>query len=420
MTNISHIDAARVSKEKVSNSEIVDMLLKNPLKSIGAIQFNSRTELVSVTGNLVSSIDTDILEATVSVFLLRWFDVVGQKAKNLFKTALHQIKLDQNRRVHDVQSIAYSDEGVMAWVILDRPSRPVTIEDLPEFKLFLGQTTPESQKAIVMWLGSLLDPNSSRRQYLHLQGAGGEGKGTLIESLQTAFVNRAISISAAQINRPHFGVELEGMRLYIFGDENNSTFFSNGTFKGMTGDDYMSVNPKNKDVRTIKLTGKALVCSNSLMQLEDNFADRSRAIPINLSNTKKPLGWRDGFIAKALGMLLFCHSEYLKELAINPGIQQELPTVLENVNSAVDRKIEAYIDVFNDCFSIESGYKTLRSALNKTIIERCPGEKPSVIRQIMAAYLTSKGVIAKNTNGGNYYYVGLRQLAGETSSKGLG
>lgn len=387
-------------RQRYDNSEMVDLILTNPLKDVRVLKTTDASTLIIKEGNLISSFNYPKMIDEVDVFNLKYFDLTGASSANLFKAAIAKIKTDKERQVvEEVKAISYEEDNVLAWVIVKKKKTPLSLTDLPEFKLFLEQTDEASARSIILWIGSLMDPESNRRQYLHLWGSGEEGKSTLTEALTKAFNGQTVNVTARQLQSTHFGTELEGKRLYMFNDENNTSFFSSGPFKHITGDSSMDVNEKYQAVRSIKLTGKTIICSNAKMELTNSKADSSRAISIELTGKDKPHTWKAGFLDKAVEMVLFCYQEYKKALILSPELRQHLPSNKDNIKAAVERKLTAIIDIYNDNFCFEKGSLLKRSEVMEVFMGCLQRERPAIIRKQVAEYLEVLEIYPKLRNG---------------------
>lgn len=395
---------AAEKKEKVSNSEVIDLLVNTVLQEVVVLTANGMSDLVIRRNNNITPFPYAQMEAAVDTFLLKNFDMIGQNARSVYRTALSMIKTNSARHVtEEVLPIAFKSDNVPAWIVVDNDKAPIKLSDLAEFQLFLDQTSPVEQQSIIMWIGSLLDSTSNRRQYLHLYGDGAEGKSTLIEALNIAFAGQTVGVTARQLQSAHFGPELEGKRLYIFSDENNSTFFSSGAFKSLTGDNNMTVNPKGQPVRTIRLIGKAVVCSNNEAQIEDNHADKTRIISVKLTNKPKSVDWYDNFIAKSVELVLYCHQEYVKAIKNNPELHKTLPSSGVNTASAVNKKSEYLEDIFADNFVFAEECVIKRSTANKVFSDNYKGAPDMVVRREVGVYLARQGIAVVMRNGIAYY-----------------
>ena len=326
-------------------------------------------------------------------------------------------KASKSQIIHpkDVKAVAFKSDPSKAWTRLQfdlNQIQNLNISQLPEFEEFVN-LAGNGKDALILWLGSLLDDESSRQQYLHLQGAGGEGKSTLTEAIQKVFGDRCISLSARRLKDNHFGTELEGARLAIFKDENNPSFVQSGEFKEMTGEDTITVNPKYKDPRNIYLSHKTMITSNSKPIISDEEADKRRLLSIVLDSpqiSNRSTGWRDQFIASGEKILAYCHYKYLQELKTNPDIKRTIPCPQETLNAAVDRSTQDLKDALESLFDIGqfvpkkiTDAKVKRGELHSAVAKKLGRKVNTMLANEIAAELEKMGVKKVRHGGANYY-----------------
>lgn len=383
---------------------MVNLLISEQLADIRYIKHDESSTLIRLNGCLATPFKQEHAYDAAAELLLSKYGLIASRAKGIFEAALMRIKANKDLEITPPKSVAFEGDGQIAWVILER--KTIQLTDIPEFELFLSQTDEQSQRSLVLFLGSLLDDNSSRKQYLHLFGHGGEGKSTLLDAITKAFKGRAVGLTASRLQGSHFGSELEGNRLYLFCDENNSGFFSSGNFKSLTGDNSLTINPKFEKPRTITLTGKVVVCSNAQIEIQDNHADRSRIISIELENKEKELGWHKGFLDKGLDMLLYCYQEYLDAVKATPSIRNIIPCNQANTQRAIERKTESLEDIFNDHFEVEASGKIKRSDVMKVFSSNYNNILNNRARDEIKRFLASKDIQEVKNN--DWYFYGIQ------------
>ncbi len=131
--------------------------------------------------------------------------------------------------------------------------------------------------AFMAWVGSLLDMNSGRSQYVYLYGEGGTGKGRIAAFLKRLFGDAYGSPDPTHRNQ-FWTAQLVGKRLICFADLDSSKFLNSGSFKTLTGEDAICVEPKGQPAYTTSLQCKFLILSNNKPSLKDDAANRRRAI----------------------------------------------------------------------------------------------------------------------------------------------
>lgn len=140
----------------------------------------------------------------------------------------------------------------------------------------MGRTS--NSDALMAWIGSLFDPNSSRQQYVWIHGHGLNGKGSLSRVLMRIFGSAASAEEVPAKDNRFWTRGLLGKRLVVFPDCNNYGFPSTGLFKTITGGDPIRVEEKNGPTYSIIPTAKILFLSNNKPSISTSSADLRRAI----------------------------------------------------------------------------------------------------------------------------------------------
>lgn len=168
--------------------------------------------------------------------------------------------------------------------------------------------------AVMIWIGSLLDPASDRQQYVWLYGDGNDGKGALMRFLHKCFR------SAAQFQQglpdpksnKHWALPFVNKRLMMFPDFDDYANIKKGFFKSLTGDDAIYVDPKGKVGFSVKLNCKLLFASQLMPSLTSRHADLRRILFAEMKTTRavdpdyeKKL-WAEGadFLSKCYNLYL--------------------------------------------------------------------------------------------------------------------
>lgn len=149
--------------------------------------------------------------------------------------------------------------------------------ETPYFDSILSRC--DNPEPLMAWIGSLFDEEASRTQYCWLYGEGDNGKGRLLSFLYNIFGRSACSTQAPNKMREHFwAYEIFGKRFVCFGDEDNPAFVSTGTFKSITGDDYVRIEGKGMPAMSVKMKCKFIFSSNKIPKMDDTLANRKRAM----------------------------------------------------------------------------------------------------------------------------------------------
>lgn len=313
--------------------------------------------------------------------------------------------------IEDIAPVALKDDPQLAWNRLPFTSEDIhkiTLEDIPEFKHFLG-LCEQSADSLVLWTGSLLDPKSSRTQYLHIQSDGGNGKSTFLESLKRVFsADKVIAVDSSLFNDQYFGEALEGARILAFPDENNTSFFSSGKFKRFTGEDGVTINPKYKSTRNIKFTHKTIVLSNHDVQITSSEADVRRLVSVAMTRDSETGGhrsWYEGLKNSGEKILAYCYARYLEAVAKDPSVRSFIPVNKDLVKKAIARKYSEYLDALYDGYeySPNENDKQLKSEVHKHVSAELGEKRTKVFLSTVKEALAGIGVTETTSKGMSYY-----------------
>ena len=256
-----------------------------------------------------------------------------------------QSNKDRCRSLAQVAAVAFADEADVLtfkrFAFSRAEAASISLDSLPEFKFILSLASDPA--GLTLWIGSLLDWTSARVQYLHWYGGGGNGKSTLFSAIQQALGSRIVTrADVSDILSPHWGQQLVGARLLIVPDTNSTRAFSTGKWKALTGEDYLTINPKNRPHREIKLTQKIAVISNNKVAINGSAADSRRLLPI--SSRPDPDGdvphkwWYQGLMSSGERILLYCYNEWAKAVAEKPELRAGIPAQEEALAEAVEER----------------------------------------------------------------------------------
>jgi len=134
--------------------------------------------------------------------------------------------------------------------------------------------------ALKAFIGSLLDEESNRQQYVWIFGEGRNGKGSLLNFLSRTLGNsyRPESSHLAFADK-FWNTKLIGTRLMAFEDCNTPKVVNDGTFKMLTGGvDKVAVEFKGKTDFLQKINTKFIFCSNERPAAQRSDANLRRAI----------------------------------------------------------------------------------------------------------------------------------------------
>ena len=188
--------------------------------------------------------------------------------------------------------------------------------DCPLFKKFLLDSMGGNKEQVALlqeMLGYFLIPVNSAQKCFVIVGAAGAGKSVLLRVLNELLLGKenVSNVSWQALNERFKTAELFGKLANIFADLPTKNIDDNGIFKALVGEDYLTVEKKNKDPFSFQSNARLLFSCNSIPK---NYGDRSdgfyrRLIIVRFGHTV-PVEQRDPhlldkFRAEADGIFLF-------------------------------------------------------------------------------------------------------------------
>jgi phage/plasmid-associated DNA primase len=268
-----------------------------------------------------------------------------------------------------------------------------------------------------IFLGSILDPESDKTQYLYIWAKGGDGKSTFTETLHSVLAS-AMYVTSGTTYRSQFGkAAIEGKRLIIFQEEKNSDFLSSSEFKELTGDQVIEVQRKYHDNYQVNVLCKIIVISNDPPFLNGGRADMRRIIPVRLQGipegTKIDTQFKHELKQEAHDVLRYCWHKYQAWKTANPyGEQLGDTELLKKIgNTSVEQLALGFIDAMFEkantgdtpnCMTME----TFQSALNNFSVAR-PWMRSRVQSLLEEKFDTAPGSVGI----GAYGYAGVRLVS---------
>lgn len=208
--------------------------------------------------------------------------------------------------------------------------------DCPRFKQFLLESMggDEAQVALIQEiLGYFLLPVNYAQKCFVIVGAAGAGKSVLLRVLNDILLGKknVSNVSWQALNERFKTAELFGKLANIFADLPTKNIDDNGIFKALVGEDYLTVEKKNRNPFSFQCTARLLFSCNSIPK---NYGDRSegfyrRLIILRFNNSvptdKRDPNLLDKFRSEANGIFLFA-LEGLKRLMRNNYVFSETDT----------------------------------------------------------------------------------------------
>lgn len=197
----------------------------------------------------------------------------------------------------------------------------------PRFLKFLEESMGGDMEQVALiqeMLGYFLIPVNSAQKCFVIVGVGGAGKSVLLRVLNDILLGKqnVSNVSWQALNERFKTAELFGKLANIFADLPTKYIDDNGIFKALVGEDYLTVEKKNKNPFSFQSSARLLFSCNCIPK---NYGDRSegfyrRLIIMRFNNSVSPDKRDPNLIEKfrmeADGIFLFA-LEGLKRLMRN-------------------------------------------------------------------------------------------------------
>ena len=167
--------------------------------------------------------------------------------------------------------------------------------DCPRFKKFLTESMGGDMAQVALlqeMLGYFLIPVNSAQKCFVIVGVASAGKSVLLRVLNDVLLGKqnVSNVSWQALNERFKTAELFGKLANIFADLPTKNIDDNGIFKALVGEDYLTVEKKNKNPFSFQSTARLLFSCNSIPK---NYGDKSegfyrRLIIIRFNHTVPP------------------------------------------------------------------------------------------------------------------------------------
>ena len=149
--------------------------------------------------------------------------------------------------------------------------------DCPRFRQFLAESMDGDAAQVALlqeMLGYCLIPINSAQKCFVIVGAAGAGKSVLLRVLNDILLGKqnVSNVSWQALNERFKTAELFGKLANILADLPTKNIDDNGIFKALVGEDYLTVEKKNRDPFSFQSTAKLIFSCNSIPK---NYGDRS-------------------------------------------------------------------------------------------------------------------------------------------------
>lgn len=281
--------------------------------------------------------------------------------------------------------------------------------DCPRFKQFLYESMGgdmDQVRLIQEMLGYFLIPVNSAQKCFVIVGVGSAGKSVLLRLINDVLLGKenVSNVSWQALNERFKPAELFGKLANIFADLPTRTIDDNGIFKALVGEDYLTVEKKNRDPFSFQSTARLLFSCNSIPK---NYGDRSegfyRRLIIIRFNHAVPPDKRDPdllekFRAEADGIFLYA-LEGLRRLMNNHYVFSETKTNADELQQYREDSDSVLSFVKEYCIVTGSDTDSVGSTelfnTYKRYCEECglkPYSQKSFIQQLMSSFDIERGV----------------------------
>ena len=149
--------------------------------------------------------------------------------------------------------------------------------DCPLFKKFLAESMGGDMEQVGLiqeMLGYFLIPVNSAQKCFVIVGVASAGKSVLLRVLNDVLLGKqnVSNVSWQALNERFKTAELFGKLANIFADLPTKNIDDNGIFKALVGEDYLTVEKKNKNPFSFQSSARLLFYCNSIPK---NYGDRS-------------------------------------------------------------------------------------------------------------------------------------------------
>ncbi|MBQ6089434.1 MAG: DNA primase, partial [Firmicutes bacterium] len=281
--------------------------------------------------------------------------------------------------------------------------------DCPLFKKFLKESMGGNMEQVILIqeiMGYFLIPVNSAQKCFLIVGAAGAGKSVLLRVLNELLLGKenVSNVSWQALNERFKPAELFGKLANIFADLPTKNIDDNGIFKALVGEDFLTVEKKNKNPFSFQSTARLLFSCNSIPK---NYGDRSegfyrRLIIIRFKHTvpkeKRDPSLLDKFRDETDGIFMFA-LEGLKRLMAN---NYQFSETQENIDELEQYREESdsVLSFARECAELGDDYEVGSTEMfnaYKAYCEEC-GMKPFSQRMFVTNLCASYSTVTKSVD----------------------
>jgi len=280
----------------------------------------------------------------------------------------------------------------------------------PLFRKFLAESMGGDMEQVGLiqeMLGYFLIPVNSAQKCFVIVGAASAGKSVLLRVLNDVLLGRrnVSNVSWQALNERFKTAELFGKLANIFADLPTKNIDDNGIFKALVGEDYLTVEKKNKNPFSFQSSARLLFSCNSIPK---NYGDRSegfyrRLVILRFKYTvpkeKRDPELLEKFRMEADGIFLFA-LEGLRRLMGNRYIFSETQVNADELQQYKEES-DSVLSFVKDCCELSAEHSVGSTELfhaYKGYCEECglrPYAQKNFVQQITATFSSvTRGVDA--------------------------
>ena len=272
--------------------------------------------------------------------------------------------------------------------------------DCPLFKKFLKESMGGDMDQVALiqeMLGYFLIPVNSAQKCFVIVGVASAGKSVLLRVLNDVLLGKknVSNVSWQALNERFKTAELFGKLANIFADLPTKNIDDNGIFKALVGEDYLTVEKKNKNPFSFQSSARLLFSCNSIPK---NYGDRSegfyrRLIIIRFNHTvpqdKRDPELLEKFRMEADGIFLFA-LEGLRRLMNNHYVFSETQVNADELQQYREESdsVLSFVKEYCELDGLYSAGSTELFNAYKGYCEKCglkPYSQKNFVQQITAA-----------------------------------
>lgn len=282
--------------------EVDELIIKNLVREKMLPRYTKLSQITDATGQWQMQVLKDICELNPNPYIINvkngLYNVLEDKLMEHTKDYISTVQLQVN----------YTPGA-----------------DCSRFIQYLHESVPDDQIPLIQeMLGYFLVPLNHAQKCFVIVGKGGTGKSQLLLLINNILLGRrnVSNVTWQALNERFKIAELFGKLANIFADLPSKDIDDSGIFKALVGEDFITVEKKNKNPFSFQSYARLLFSCNSIPR---NFGDRSDAFYRRLiimrfdnvvSEAAKDRQLQDKFKAEADGIFLFA-LEGLKRIINN-------------------------------------------------------------------------------------------------------